>query len=147
VGPSFTLLGKDISSAIVYVWKRKDIYLYVGMSKVGLSRPFGNHHIINKLDTIQPDDTFEIYYTEHPLALEEYLIKIHKPKLNLNHNSRNSYAKGKHREFDRKEYLRKLDKEIKTKEIKDKIAKMKANAARIINLIEAKKRLKERQAS
>lgn len=96
VTPALSIPGKDIEEwrdkdadlPIVYAWKRNEIHLYIGISHIGFSRPFGGqHHIINKVEPVLETDTFEIYYTNKPEALESYLIHIHGTKYNVCHNT------------------------------------------------------------
>ena len=72
-------------SHIVYVWKRSSQALYVGMSKVGLSRPLGRHDVINKKEPVKPEDILEVWYfgsIREATKFEKRQIKELQPKYN-----------------------------------------------------------------
>lgn len=74
-----------------YVWKKSnpdqdeaDIVMYVGQSWKGIRR-FAGHHVLP--DKFHPEDYIEVYPCypgESPSLLEDYLIRLLKPRLNKN---------------------------------------------------------------
>lgn len=68
-----------------YGWWRRGKYLYIGQTKVGLSRISKQHHIINKIVPVEPDDEFHFWYCmgEQDLSeMEREMIKEHTPMFN-----------------------------------------------------------------
>lgn len=86
--PRETLRGEDLlrwQSPCVYVWRRRERYLYVGCSKRGLRRLLDRHHgALTHAGGILPTDTIEVW--EAPdgdiYALETKLIQQLRPSLN-----------------------------------------------------------------
>ena len=71
---------------IIYTWRRRDTWLYVGSSKHGTKRLTG-HHIISRA-SFQPGDIVNVFILSMPITkdeLEEYeykLIKKYSPIYN-----------------------------------------------------------------
>ena len=75
---------KDLLKPMIYIWKRKDIYLYVGKSIRGFRRLLSYHHVLSNYD-IEDDDIFETILCSSNLEseiLERDLIKSYKPVYN-----------------------------------------------------------------
>ncbi len=88
------ITGEEFKRArlpIVYIWKRGEEWLYVGMSKCGIARIFSNgHHAIN-LENIQDTDTIKwisFDTVKEAQSREEYLITMFQPKYNTKLTSR-----------------------------------------------------------
>ena len=87
------ITGKEFKLAkkpIVYMWKRGDDWLYVGLSTVGIARIFGSHHRLI-LSEMQDEDTINwSYYNtiEEAKTMERYLIAKHEPKFNVTYTRR-----------------------------------------------------------
>lgn len=72
---------------VVYVWKRGDEYLYIGMSAIGIGRLFRRHNHINP-ESVRKEDTISWTFFESRLLAarkELELIREHKPILNKVH--------------------------------------------------------------
>lgn len=82
--PSLSLIAfVEYNEPLVYGWRRKEKYLYIGMTSIGTKRPFyKNHHIINKFDSWQYGDAIDIWFTSNPRALEKSLINKLNPPYN-----------------------------------------------------------------
>ena len=70
---------------IVYIWKRKDEYLYIGLGACGISRILCNHEHINAKNVEIQDEILWIYLdTIEQARKKEYdLIREHKPRYNI----------------------------------------------------------------
>lgn len=79
---------KYLTQPCIYVWKRRERWLYVGQSKNGIIRPFGPHHVIDSKELVLAIDHFEFYWKpegspeDHLDYVEEELIKREKPVYN-----------------------------------------------------------------
>jgi len=83
VSPIKSLKDNDFyEGRIVYGWRRIETYLYIGMSFIGSWRPFGNHHVIGKVEKRLEEDFIDIWHTNNPRELERELIKKLTPKYN-----------------------------------------------------------------
>lgn len=64
ITPAFSISGTEYTrlngTTFVYVWWRKDICLYVGMTERGFSR-FRQHQTIGAKLEVRPDDRFDFY--------------------------------------------------------------------------------------
>lgn len=86
--PHQTMTGRVFKLAmktpIVYAWKRGNLYLYIGQSRVGFGRLISHHHVIGITDEVLDTDEFTMWYkTKEGLnAFEELLIKKLRPKYN-----------------------------------------------------------------
>ena len=81
----FSLFELTTKSPLVYVWRRGKQTLYVGMSKVGLSRPLGKHPVINEAESVRPEDILGTWYfetAEEAYSFEKRLIDQLRPKYN-----------------------------------------------------------------
>ena len=73
----------------LYAWKRRDEWLYVGMSVVGIGRIF-THDVLGKVETMLPEDEIIVWFFDKiinvkDLAVKETeLIRKYKPKHNSN---------------------------------------------------------------
>lgn len=81
-----TFSGRQFSqlfSSILYIWKRGDEILYIGVSVKGIAR-FTHHHIIGVVDKLHEDDTIEVRYLSpnDAINLERELVRDLKPKFN-----------------------------------------------------------------
>ena len=86
--------GIKVPKMIVYAWRRKDEYLYVGKSKNGLER-FKYHNIANKIDSVRDTDYVDIWICANEFVLgdlENNLIWLLKPKYNTAAKAENSGA-------------------------------------------------------
>ncbi len=85
---------KDMSRCFIYIWKRDEEFLYIGLSKNGFGR-FSHHHVLGEVDDVKNTDTIELYYApsgesdraiyRRMLNEEERLIKKYHPKYNKGH--------------------------------------------------------------
>jgi len=148
VTPSLSISGKDIDkykndrsqTNLVYVWKREGVNLYIGVSRIGFTRPFGkSHHIINKLDQIRDTDTFDFYFFDEfdrAAALERVLTVMDHSRYNSCNNTgyRNRYISPSLR-------IRKNETK-KQRAIRKRVELIRVNAPRMLSLIEANSRFK-----
>lgn len=84
--PDFSFTGDDViklRQPMVYVWRRGDEVLYVGLGTKGVQRPLGSDH--HRLLDILPSDRLDIFFCSSDIQaaeLEEKWICSLKPKLN-----------------------------------------------------------------
>jgi hypothetical protein len=85
--PSFTVSGQwiqDMRRPMVYVWRRGEQVLYVGLARTGMVRPLGPHHRLTRKG-VQPDDVLELFVCQtgtEAIALEQAMIGALKPAMN-----------------------------------------------------------------
>lgn len=83
----------------VYGWFRsnpklhiKQYCIYIGQGSGGMERVLGNHHIINKIEPVQPSDGFKFLWLDSKAPfdaldyIEQLLIKKYRPVYNIVHN-------------------------------------------------------------
>lgn len=84
--PTFTLDSFDQTMRpCVYAWRRGDAWLYVGMSGLGLRRPFSRHHVIGVTEPIAAMDRLDVWVFPTPAeasAFEAELIREQRPRHN-----------------------------------------------------------------
>lgn len=83
--PDETIETQWLLAPCVYAWKRGATYLYIGLGVKGLSRPFGRHEVLNKLEHFRLEDVVEIWRFEKPkdaAEFEKHLIRELQPKYN-----------------------------------------------------------------
>lgn len=76
---------EQMRSLCVYAWRRGDVYLYVGLSVLGLGRPLGCHNVIAQTEPIQPCDTLDVWhFSRYPTAaaFEQQQIRNKRPIYN-----------------------------------------------------------------
>lgn len=73
---------------MVYAWKRKDEYLYIGCCVSGLTRIFNTKHHAIRRDKIRKEDTIVWMYFDNKTEMSQTEIKLireHNPKYNKNY--------------------------------------------------------------
>lgn len=84
--PDFIIDGKEYLKgvrSIIYGWKRRGDWLYIGMSTIGLYRLYA-HNTLNVVEPILDIDEFFIWYVDKDklFDLEKELIQTLKPEHN-----------------------------------------------------------------
>jgi len=86
----YTFSGSDyigLKQDALYIWKRGDKFLYIGISQC-IGRRIFTHTIIDIVEPVLPEDVIEIYVIESLImkSMEKIMIKQHRPKYNTIHN-------------------------------------------------------------
>jgi predicted GIY-YIG superfamily endonuclease len=74
----------------IYVWKRGNDYLYIGISNC-MGRRITTHTIIDVIEPVLEDDIIQLVIIdkEQLEQIEQAMIKVHRPKYNTIHNDFN----------------------------------------------------------
>lgn len=84
--PTEEISSDSLLLPCVYGWNRQGTYLYIGVSKRGIRRPLGLHHIIGRKDQLLEGDRIHIWRFptfEEAVIFEQKLINEHKPIFNI----------------------------------------------------------------
>lgn len=79
-----------LQKPVVYIWMRGEECLYIGASRLGISRALSiKHHVIGVKDHIQSTDTMHLYHvSEREInKLELELINMLRPRYNGSYTS------------------------------------------------------------